>query len=1277
MASPGSDSTRSDGGKPNLTTPTTNQGDGSSTSRWEDASDRNPSSLVIPDWVQKAGEAIESASTSTEDGLKTPTSRNPSSLNPLTAPPLSGSTSPASGPSQLPTPALSSTGEGSNYFNTTKDATQPTVQATVDHPSPLSDRPYASKVAPHLLKEYPLEDAAAVSSSGSSGPTSVPLAQGPDPSRLNQGQEKESSFNQSHTQRIRTRTSSPRQTRYYPTSNTSSTSDLGNLHAGAKTVGNTPTQSPYLLSPTFAAKKPGTDSDDGHYTTPLLNPTHMKEPKEYVSGKESLELNANSSRTHKLMKDVDPHTGRKLVNNYELYRKLGSGQHGTVKLGRNLDNGDQVAVKIVRRYSKKVRLGRSGDPNDMIKKEVAILKKARHPHIVSLFEVIDDEEYNKVYLILEFVEKGEIVWRKQTEKAIALFERERLDREKSNGFDEAAFKEAVDHFNSGVQGRREERDRLLNEARAVHQNRQSHASRRQLSIAESMSLDHGHESETESVMDAREQGHYDSDVRLSRADIHATETAKQSPESATPVHTPKSHPPPLQTEQLSTSQPNSQPTSQPTSRPDSPSVFEGSTYAPLSDDGRLSDLDLRGSLDFILANQIQWSEEEENYRYVPCLTLNQARDAFRDTVLGLEYLHYQGIMHRDIKPANLLWTSDYRVKISDFGVSYLGKPIREDDHKEGASDKDTSLDEDIELAKTVGTPAFYAPELCDPDFFDTEKHSERPQITGQIDVWALGVTLYGMIFGCLPFFHPNEFQMYEKIARDEVFIPHLRLKGVEHTFDTPSSHNKRLDDILEYEDVDDSLRDLIERLLAKKPSQRITLKDVKRHPWVIKGIDDMDSWLEHTDPSRYSQGEIIKPSEEEIKDAVVGLLPMFDRFKTNVNTGLQRLSSVFRGRGSRKRTDSNPKVFESAGSASSSRTKDDRRSSLRGDEIFSALKASRDTSEHPLAHSVAASPEYKIDHQYFPEQGPGFAESHSSNQISATDHALSTADSVKTIRPHAGSHVREALHPSVMSAHEDLSSPTTLAEPSSNASGLGSIIGAPVRLMSSMRRGSPSQSSRSSSVEAHREELHAHPSLAVSSALAAGHVDQPPALRDDVDQPRPSTSSTDAFQRAQEHTWRRSVPEIPRPSVHRRSISVQAAEIACPPSPEEDLFFGHARPASAADSSSGFPAISSSSDMLVSGESAAHSRIPSVVSGASSLSAAPEEGDLNDLQSLGKEAGAPMFGEQRSPARITAQRGTSGEMPPTSFPKAAAGDEAGYNGEPEDSDSEDEGLAMA
>lgn len=942
-----------------------------------------------------------------------------------------------------------------------------------------------------------------------------------------------------------------------------------------------------------------------------------------------------------------------------------------------------VAIKIVRRFSKKLRLGKSGDPNDMIKKEVAILKKARHPHVVSLIEVIDDHEFGKVYLILEYVERGEIIWRKQTDKDIALFEMERTKREHADNADENFERKAVHDFNFRAPARRLEKARVLErQKREAKERCESESSHLHLTpgLDPYWSLEFADENENDQQMESPIQAA--TQVGNSLLPSHGslpTLTSDGSSHSDTSTKTPKPLPNPTE--------PQHKPTSASSSRPETPASLEGTMWGPYVEESP-SDPAFQSTLDMIIAEQTHWTSEEEDFRYVPCLTLAQALDAFRDTVLGLEYLHYQGIIHRDIKPANLLWTADYRVKISDFGVSYLGKPIREDDNNEEIAEADSAiLDEAIELAKTVGTPAFYAPELCDPQYFETGKLSERPAITGQIDVWALGVTLYAMVFGRLPFVHTNEFQMYEKIAREEVFIPSIRLKGVEHTDKTPSNQNKRLDDVLEYEEIDDELRDLLKRLLHKLPSKRITLKEVKHHPWVLKGIANGSSWIDETDPSVQSQGKKIEVSTQEVQDAVVGLT-LVDRVKA----GFQRVGSVLRGRGSRKRADSNPKAPEAVGSTSTSKssanTRDQRRISLRGDEqISSALRASRETCEHPLAQSVAASPEDKEAQSYFDDAGATRPTSEpQAKRPSLQDRALSTADSMKTIRPPIPSTIKESVSsPNTSSPDEDFSALTPVVNPnSSSSSSLGGIFGgAGRRFIGSVRsrergvgRQSPSQSSRSSSVENNLENRHASPSLALSSAIAAGHVDPPPALREESAGHRsPYGSSTEAFTRAQEENYRRATREHMERTGRRSTIS-QAIDMPCPPSPDDEIFFAQQRPPSAADSMSMFPNISSSSDQIVSGESTAHSRIPSIVSGASSLSATIEESSHSHALALEKSISPLTI--RRSGSRSRQQAESEELNPRPALAEAAAEYEAGYNGEGEqDSDSDDEGLAMA
>jgi len=148
---------------------------------------------------------------------------------------------------------------------------------------------------------------------------------------------------------------------------------------------------------------------------------------------------------------------------------------------------------------------------------------------------------------------------------------------------------------------------------------------------------------------------------------------------------------------------------------------------------------------------------------------------FRDLILGIEYLHAQGVIHRDIKPENLLLTEDDVLKVSDFGVSEIFEK----------SDK-------MMTAKTSGSPAFLPPELC------VAKHGD---VSGTAaDIWSMGVTLYCLRYGKLPFSHIGVMEMYEAIKNDTPVLP----EG-----ETPE------------------LVDLFNRILEKDPEKRITMSELR------------------------------------------------------------------------------------------------------------------------------------------------------------------------------------------------------------------------------------------------------------------------------------------------------------------------------------------------------------------------------------------------------------------------------------------------------------------
>lgn len=147
-----------------------------------------------------------------------------------------------------------------------------------------------------------------------------------------------------------------------------------------------------------------------------LHPTHRQPVKE----------------TFSLEVDHDPTTGQKTINSYQILQTIGQGVHGKVKLGMDLNTGEKVAIKIVERHSRP-RLGRpetAKAQENKVRREIAILKKCSHPNVVRLIEVIDDPTANKVYLVLEWLELGDISWRTFGDLSVITREWQRVCQER-------------------------------------------------------------------------------------------------------------------------------------------------------------------------------------------------------------------------------------------------------------------------------------------------------------------------------------------------------------------------------------------------------------------------------------------------------------------------------------------------------------------------------------------------------------------------------------------------------------------------------------------------------------------------------------------------------------------------------------------------------------------------------------------------------------------------------------------------------------------------------
>lgn len=160
-----------------------------------------------------------------------------------------------------------------------------------------------------------------------------------------------------------------------------------------------------------------------------------------------------------------------------------------------------------------------------------------------------------------------------------------------------------------------------------------------------------------------------------------------------------------------------------------------------------------------------------------------ARRMFSQLLDAVGHCHKQGIFHRDLKPENVLLSSNGTVKLSDFGLGVLPNP--------GGS-------EDL-LRTTCGTPNYVAPEVL----------AKKGYRGGPADVWSLGVVLYVMVAGCLPFDEDDLVALFGKISKAEYEVPPWLSKDAVH---------------------------LLGCMLNPDPDARLTIEQMWAHPWMRSGL---------------------------------------------------------------------------------------------------------------------------------------------------------------------------------------------------------------------------------------------------------------------------------------------------------------------------------------------------------------------------------------------------------------------------------------------------------
>ena len=167
------------------------------------------------------------------------------------------------------------------------------------------------------------------------------------------------------------------------------------------------------------------------------------------------------------------------------------------------------------------------------------------------------------------------------------------------------------------------------------------------------------------------------------------------------------------------------------------------------------------------------------------LKLQTLLDVALQTATALRAAHVQGIVHRDIKPANLMISSQGHVKVMDFGLAQLTSPAL------------TTQSALTDVATRIGTPAYMSPE-----------QAQGAPTDRRTDIWSLGVVLYQMAAGVVPFDGPDSLAVFHAVLNREPEPITARRAGLPLELDRIVSKCLAKDPANRYQDMDDLIVDL-------------------------------------------------------------------------------------------------------------------------------------------------------------------------------------------------------------------------------------------------------------------------------------------------------------------------------------------------------------------------------------------------------------------------------------------------------------------------------------
>lgn len=231
---------------------------------------------------------------------------------------------------------------------------------------------------------------------------------------------------------------------------------------------------------------------------------------------------------------------------------------------------------------------------------------------------------------------------------------------------------------------------------------------------------------------------------------------------------------------------------------------------------KILDAVMDGDINYVVMEYVEGSTLEQYAEVDTLLPIGTIAEIIYKCCKALEYAQYQGVIHRDIKPANILLRGESEIKISDFGSAAV-------------------QNQQTTQVSGVGSPAYMSPEQV-----------KELKLTHQTDIYSLGVVMYKLLTGKLPFDASNNFSMIYHIINIEPPPPSTFRPETPPALDAIVHRAMAKDTAKRYQTWEEFANDLVGFSSHAEPAQNEILDtekfDTLRSLAFFKNFSDVELW---------------------------------------------------------------------------------------------------------------------------------------------------------------------------------------------------------------------------------------------------------------------------------------------------------------------------------------------------------------------------------------------------------------------------------------------------